>query len=189
MGPFDSVREVIEQAKSFGYRELKSGARLFGHVPHVAPEAWLHQVYAPLSERDCDLLEQKVEQPLPVEFREFLSIANGLGLFSNTLSIYGQRASYGRSGDEVWQPFSIVDANTFDRPRHAKQNQLIVGSYRSDGSLVFIDGNDGHAYQTRARSAKVLKTWSGFWQMLTSETERISKLFDNTGHRLAQEDS
>jgi hypothetical protein len=179
--------EIIESAKSFGFRQLPNGARLYGHVPHVAPEAWLHEVFAPLSDSDIQSLDRAIGLALPADFRTFLRLANGMGLFSGSLAIDGKRTSYVRVGDDAWQPFCIVAANVEERPRQAKPWQLIVGGYRSDGSLVSIDVRDGSAFRTKARSSKIVNQWSSFWTMLSSEACRLAALFDTLGHRLSEE--
>jgi hypothetical protein len=181
---FETVSRVVEQARSFGFRQLPNGAKLYGHVPHVAPEAWLHQLYAPLSEHDILSLEKTLGQTIPDDFREFVRHTNGISLFSGSLSIYGKRISYARSGDEAWQPFCIVTANTLDRPAHATSRQIVVGSYRNDGSLVFLDVNDGIAFRTKSRSREVLNRWTNLWAMLIDETCRLAGLFDACGHKL-----
>jgi hypothetical protein len=155
VGNFEPIFGIIEQAKSFGFRELENGARLYGHVPHVAPQAWLHLLFAPLSDQDVMSLEKNMGQTIPSDFREFLFVTNGIGLFSCSLSIYGKRTSYVRTGDAAWQPFCIVTANTLERPEHIKPWQIVIGSYQSDGSKLFLDGKDGIAFRTKIRSKKV----------------------------------
>ena len=152
-------------------------------MPHIAPEAWLHQIYAPLAENDIALIEDKLGQAIPADLRQFLHLANGVGLFSGSLSIYGKRTSFGRSGDEVWQPFCIVTANTLDRPPQAKDGQLVIGSYRNDGSLVFIDSKDGTVFRTKSRSKKPLNRWPDLWTFFRCEVSRLSTCFDNQGRK------
>jgi hypothetical protein len=183
---FNTALQIIEKAKSFGFRQLANGARLYGHVPHVAPEAWLHQVYAPLSEQDVISVEEKIGQTIPNDLRQFFHLANGVGLFSVSLSIYGKKTSYVRTGDDAWQPFCIVSANTLERPRHAKPSQIVVGGYKDDGSLLFLDLEDGSVFRTKSRSKKVLNQWTDFWKMLTNESHRLSGLFDAEGHKLSE---
>lgn len=186
MDAFDAVLQIIERAKPFGYRELANGTRLYGHAPHVAPEAWLHQVYAPLEVSDMDSLVEIIGLPIPGDLRHFFRLANGVGLFSGSLSIYGKRTSYVRTGDAAWQPFCIATANTLERPTHAKPTQLVVGSYRSDGSLLFLDLDNGAAFRTKSRSKKILNRWTDFWTMLKAEAQRLSGLFDATGRRCSE---
>jgi hypothetical protein len=183
---FNTVLQIIEQAKSFGVRQLANGARLYGHVPHVAPEAWLHQVYAPLSEHDVISVEEKMGQTIPNDLLQFFRLANGVGLFSVSLSIYGKKTSYVRTGDDAWQPFCIVSANTLEKPRHAKPSQIVVGGYKDDGSLLFLDLEDGSVFRTKSRSKKVLNRWTDLWTMLTNESRRLSRLFDAEGHKLSE---
>lgn len=185
MNVFNTVLQVIEQAGSFGFRQLANGVRLYGHVPHVAPEAWLHQVYAPLVEDDLNWIEKKIGLPISSDLRQFFQLANGVGLFSVSLSIYGKRISYVRTGDDAWQPFCIVTANTLERPTHAKSSQIVIGGYQDDGSLLFLDFDDGKVFRTKNRSKKVLNRWANFWTMLLEETRRLSELFDAEGHKLS----
>lgn len=187
MESFESVLHTLEQAKAFGFRQLTNGTMLYGHVPHIAPEAWLHQLFSPVSDHDIFMIEEKIGLPVPSQFRDFLKFTNGVNLFSGSLSIYGKRTSYARSGDDAWQPFCVVTANTLDRPMQAKPWQFIVGSYRSDGSLVSIESRDGTAFRTKGRSAKILNRWRDFWTMLMEETSRLAGLFDETGHKLSKE--
>src|SRR5262245_39018067 len=184
MDEYRAVFDIIEHARAFGSRELANGTRLVGHVPHIAPEAWFHEVFTPLTEADVVGLERRLPSPFPSEFRQFLGISNGINLYSVSLAVYGRRTSYERTGDEVWQPFCITTANTFDRPRHARDWQLIVGSYKNDGSLISLDVRDGTAFRTKARSSKIQNRWNDFREMLTNEVFRLAGLFDATGHDL-----
>ncbi len=184
MSGFETILQTISQAKSFGFRVLANGTHLYGQVPHVAPEAWLHQVFAPLTEQEIVWLEEKMKLPIPHDLRQFFLLANGVGLFSVSLSIYGKKTSYVRSGDDAWQPFCILSANTLERPTHAKPSQIVIGGYQDDGSLLFLDLEDGTAFRTRSRSKKILNQWPDFWTMLKAETDRLAKLFDPAGRKL-----
>lgn len=183
MAEFQPVLQIIEQARTFGFSQLANGVKLYGHVPHIAPEAWLHQIYPALSEQDVISLEEKLGGEFPADFRDFLFCANGIGLFSDSLSIYGKRTSFARSGDEAWQPFCIITANTLDRPSSAKPWQIIIGSYRTDGSLLSLDSRNATVIKTKGRSKKIMNQWPGFWQMLQSESKHLSTLFDAQGQK------
>lgn len=182
---FEKLRDVLYRASGLGSRTLDNGSILLGHVPHVAPEAWLHQLYCPLNTLEIDELESRVKVTIPKSFREFLGFANGAGLFSASLSIFGKRTSYARTGDEAWQPFCIVTANTFERPSYALTSQIVVGSYRSDGSLVLVDGKSERVTRCKSRSKKILNTWPDLSTMLTLEVIRLAELFDSNGRRLS----
>lgn len=184
---WNEVLAIVERAQAFGLRTTPSGARLFGHVPHVAPEAWLHIVFAPLLD---DAVLERLERDLPVpthpDFLEFLRLSNGLDLFSCALCLYGRRTSYARTGDDTRQPFCLMTANTLERPKSAKKWQLIIGGYRNDGSLLSLDTRDGTVFRTKRRSAKVLNRWPTLMTMLRDETVRLAALFDEQGRKLTE---
>jgi hypothetical protein len=186
MSEFLGISRIFEQASAFGELRLANGAVLYGHTPHVAPEAWFHQVFAPLTDAEIAQLSETIGHVFPEQLCSFLRQSNGLGLFSYALSLYGKRRNYARTGDDVWQPFCIVTANTLERPNHARDGQIVIGGYRQDGSLLFID-RDGSVFRTRARSKKVLNRWESLWAMLDSEVQRLLRLFDAQGRRVSDE--
>lgn len=178
------IFSVIDRAKILGVRELSNGGKLVGHVPHVAPEAWLHEVFGPLVEQDVLKLENEMRRPIPSEIRQFLKEINGLMLFSCSLSIYGFRTSFSRSGDEVWQPFSLVTPNTIERPKDALESFFFFGGYGWDGSRLYIDTATSKVIRAARRTSKPLSEWNSFEEMLVTETIRIALLFDNSGRQL-----
>ena len=181
-GPFAEILSIIEKAKSLGFRVLENGTQLVGAVPHVAPEAYIHKVFAPLSENQILYLEGAVlKRSIPASYKELLAHCNGLSLFSGSLSLDGYRKSYTRHGDEVWQPFAIETPNLIERPADAERDAFFVGGYKADGSVLYI--LEGKAYRSPRRSAKPLNEWNNFWEMLLSETRRLAELFDETGRK------
>ena len=179
-----AVRNIVERWRHLGSRTLENGTQLIGHVPHVAPEAWLHNLFAPLTKKEIGKVEKELSCSLPDVFAEFLQIYNGLDLFSSTLSIYGLRKNYNRQGDDVWQPFSISDPNLYERPKDAKPSQLFIGGYNWDGSKLYLNMETGEVIRCSKQSVRPLNHWSDFPCMLLSETERIAKLFDESGREI-----
>jgi hypothetical protein len=180
----DRVMQVIDSYRHLGERALPNGTRLVGHVPHVAPEAWLHSVFAPLRTDDVREVEWLLGRPIPAVFATFLSRSNGIRLFSDSLSIDGLRRSFIRVGDEARQPYSIMTTNRDERPRYSKHSYLYIGGYSYDGSLLYIDETDMRVYRCRKKSAKPLNSWASFEEMLESEANRLSDLFDRNGRLL-----
>ena len=174
------VAEVIESATRLGTRCTPSGARLVGHVPHVAPEAYLHVMFAPLDERDIAQLETGVGRPLPQAYRAFLRLTNGLSLFSDSLSIYGLRRTHARRGDDVWHPFSAVPPNTGERPPGLPPGAVVVGSYGDDGSTVHMLP-DGTVRMSRRDDSTPLRHWPELLGMLADEAVRMASFFDGEG--------
>ncbi len=182
MSEFKKILPILETAGALGKRQVPNGAVLIGHVPHVAPEAWLHEMFPPLSAASISELSQQIGQPVHADFCEFLQHSNGLMTFSCALAIYGKRSGYSRRPDDR-EPFCIVSPNTLERPDHAQDGVVVIGSYRQDGSLLLLDSADGSVFRTKARSKKVLNRWPGFWDMLYQEAQRLATLFDANGRQ------
>jgi hypothetical protein len=174
------VLRIVNMAEPLGTRTTVMGARLVGHAPHVAPEAYLHVIFPPLNEADLDALEAEVGRPLPIDYRAVLRLANGLSLFSGSLSIYGRRTSSARTGDAARQPFSATTPNKFERPRGLTEDAVVVGGYSDDGSLVYV-GATGEVCRCSRDSASPLNRWRDLPAMLTHESNRLATCFDETG--------
>lgn len=181
--PFIHLMALVERAKSFGYKALSTGVRLFGHVSHVAPDAWFHVVYPGLDETQLLELETRLGRTLPTSYRDFLRVANGISLYSGSLTLDGLRTSYVREG--AWQPFALELANTVERPKATPETHVCIGGYRYDGSRLVIDSESGKVFRCPRRSAAlILNEWPGFWEMLQAETERLASYFDPQGRRI-----
>lgn len=176
----DVVLGIVSLAEPLGVHVTSMGARLVGHVPHVAPEAYLHIVFPPLSEADMTALEGELRRPLPVAYRTLLGVTNGLTLFSGSLSIYGRRTSYVRTGDEARQPFSVVTPNAYERPSNLPADAIIVGGYYEDGSRVYVSAS-GETVRCDRDDATPLNRWPDLLTMVTEEAQRLMSYFDESG--------
>jgi hypothetical protein len=175
-----SVFRIVNTAEHLGSRTTATGARLIGHAPHVAAEADLHAIFPPLSDAEIAALEDEVRCPLPSVYRALLRVANGLSLFSGSLSVYGRRTSYARSGDAARQPFSAVTPNTVERPRHLPVDAVVVGGYRRDGSLLYVRRGGGTIRCDREATSP-LNQWPDLWAMPGQEVQRLASYFDESG--------
>jgi len=185
MHPFIELKALVQKSAAFGERTTTMGAHLYGHVPHLAPEAWLHSLYAGLSTQELQSMELKCGRPIPSIFRDFLSHTNGINLFSGHLYIYGMRSTYDRTGDAAWQPYALEVPNTQERPRDAKASYFFVGGYFDDGSKLVIDDETLKVLRLpQRRAGPILTEWPDFWSMLISEAHRLSLLFDGAGRLL-----
>jgi hypothetical protein len=166
-----------------GVTTLNDGAQLIGHVPHVAPFAYLHIIPAPLKEKEISASADALGISLPDDFHDYLLYANGLHAFSGTIAVYGFRKNYQRA-DVVAasaQPFDLSIPNHFERPKSIRDTQIVVGGYKVDGSQVVMDGS-GRTHRILEQDAnQISNTWSSFSEWLTSEVLRLSSIFDAKG--------
>lgn len=180
---FNEIQSRIEKSKAFGFLQVENGAELYGHIPHVAPQAWFHTKHRALSDQDISLLEAELKRKIPNDFKEFLKWSNGLKLFGLSLSIYGHRNNYDRSPAAARQPFSIRTPNIDERPIGADPHYFFVGGYKEDGSALVIDDRNGKVFRLPERSgAPILNEWRDFETFLSSESSRLAQLFDSSGH-------
>jgi hypothetical protein len=182
-----NVDDALDSLKKFSYlgeSKLKDGTILIGRAPHIAPFAWLHTLYPPLTEDEIANLEHQLGMTIPQPYCEFLKISNGLTVFNNTLALYGLRKRYGRSIGDAWQPLSILTRNVNERPTNASTCMFFIGFYKKDGSLLYLDSNSGSVYLCDRYDASPRFSWSSFEQMILSEIKRLIKLFDREGKLL-----
>lgn len=178
-----AVYAFTDQAKAFGHRVLPNGTELVGHVPHRAPEAWLHELFAPLAATEVAAWEQALGGPLPPALRTFYAHHNGLNLFSTALALHGRRHTYERTGDAARQPFDWQDLNRRP-PGGAAPDRLFLSRY-GDGSVLWLDLH-AHTVHRWTTDAGAVQEWPGFEAMLVAETQRLATQFDALGRSLPE---
>jgi hypothetical protein len=175
------VVNAMNQAAAFGTATSENGAHMYGHVPHVAPEAWFHTLFPVLDEPALAELESALRRPIPVPYRELLRVSNGLHLFSGSLSLYGRRRDYSRKVS-IRLPFDLGDPNVHERPRATDPSWFIFGFYNEDGSKAYMDPNDGCVYRaSRDMTDARLNEWASLDVFLREEVKRLAGLFDDRG--------
>jgi hypothetical protein len=182
----EHVFTVLSRWEALGVQAFPDGTRRIGHVPHVAPEAYLHSIPAGLTSSEIDQLENLIRRTFPFQVREFFLSANGLKAFSNSLGLFGYRQHYRRGdwSEAAAQPFHIDVPNIKAPPKGLDGSSVVVGYYDFDGSIVIVEA-DGTVLRCDSDDARqVLTKWTSFQEWLTSEIDRISLLFDPHGRCL-----
>jgi hypothetical protein len=188
-GKFEVLNELY-RFKSLGQHTTEGGAVLIGRAPHIAPLAWLHSLYPPLSLADIADLEGKLKMPVPHEYKQFLQLSNGLNVFNTTLSLFGLRRNYIRDVENVWQPFDIITPNTIEKPGNASNNVFIFGTYDWDGSYLYIDCEKGNTVHLCTNDdITSLYKWPNLEAVLKSEIKRLLTMFDGQGKELDPDES
>ncbi len=171
--------QILEKDKASGEKYIEStGAFLIGHVPHIAPQAWLHAIFNGIPEEDVKRIEKQINLEIPSQYRTFLNHMNGLTMYSNTLNLYGLRSSFERTANSIWQPFSIIPSNTTERIKDASSDMIFIGIYNWDGSKLYINQSN-KVFRCSSKSTKPLNEWNSFEEMIIEESNRISNLFIN----------
>lgn len=179
-----TLHDIANQARVLGERKLDNGTELIGHAPHVAPEAWLHLLFAPLGDAEIEDLEQSLLFPLPADYAEFLKIHNGISLFLGDVWLGGRRTSYARTGDAARQPFSLVSTNQ-EHGITAESQEMIIGGEQRIGATFRLGFDDGKVRKYKPRGRKPICVWESLEDMLASEAVRLATCFDASGRRLS----
>lgn len=184
MEKFMKVFSNLEKWETGSKKIIANGTKLICHVPHIAPQAWLHEIYAGLSEDKINELKRKISDKLSNDYVEFLKVANGINIFSDSLSIWGVRTSYVRKGDEAIQPYDLIAENE-DMKGQFPESWLMIGSYSWDGSTVGynLSNNSNKVFLCKPDSDEIVKEWDDLWTWLNEEIERLSLLFDMNGKK------
>jgi hypothetical protein len=181
-------REIIElhinRHRHLGSKTTPSGAILVGHVPHVAPEAWLHELFPGLDNDRIERLESLLGTGIPDEYRAFLHELNGVHLYSSNIWLGGDRTSYTRTGEDVWHPFSLTDCNG-DSPQSAKSSRFFIGGIASDGQRMYLGTKDGSVHLCSQRSTKSKRRWPNIVDMLSTRMEELSHLYNESGKKVS----
>jgi hypothetical protein len=185
MNNYNQILDLLRGYTYLGERKYMDGTTLIGKAPHIAPLAWLHSIYAPLSDEHIQRLEDHMKMKMPLEYQEFLKISNGLNVF-HEMSLYGYRGNYQRTPEAALiQPFDLSTPNTAERPKLAGQEVFYIGGYSArNGAWIYIDTYDNTVHVCERWQAKSLHSWKNFEEFLLSEIKRLIPLFDTEGKRL-----
>lgn len=175
---------AAEKAAAFGSATSENGAHMYGHVPHVAPQAWYHIIFPALDPEALEEIDKKLGRRVPDPYRDLLRRTNGLDLFSGALSLDGLRKDYSRKVSVV-EPYDLEDPNLYERPRAADPSWFIFAFYKADASTVYMDPVDGRIYRAnRDMTQPRLNDWPSLDAFLRDEVRRVERHFDDRGRRL-----
>lgn len=183
---YREVRALVDQWRSLGCKTYPDGTEWIGHTPHRAPEAYLHQLYAPLDATRVRQLEIEILRHLPDSFRCFLMHHNGIGLFANYINVYGLRNSWSRTNfaEAGQQPFSILVPNIKRRPHSAPDDMIFLGSLGKDRRLVGARPNGGvFLWESDNTLSGAVKSYSSVFTFLLEEAIEAAALFGPDGRR------
>lgn len=165
--------------KNLGHKILSDGTELFGNDKQIAPQAWLHQIYPPLTDVEIEEMEKMIGNELPDSIRNFYKEMNGFSVFVKKLTIDGLRKNFSRSIEASWQPFSIETVNKKERPKNAKEEYIFIGSYSETGNLIYIDAKNGKLSICKVNNANPIITYENLFNFLLEELSDIFEKYNS----------
>jgi hypothetical protein len=174
---------VRDRWDKLGYLEADGGAFATGHVPAVAPHAYLCRFYAGLSDAGLSDAEAESERYLPKQYRDFLRSFNGAHIMGISLngSTGGQNL---REIGGVGQPISIRYQNVFyTRPEYIPEGHFGLGAMNGPWY------SQGHLYLTSTGEVELInrdhdliaERWPSFVEFLMQEIPRQLSRYDEAG--------
>jgi len=180
------VLQRLEGWHHLGEKTAKSGAIQIARVPHLAPEAWLHLVFAPISQAGQKDLLDRVPSYAKSALREIHANFNGINLFSGNLFLYGRRTDYTRAIDNVL-PWDMANANEENARRLPEGALLVGGSGALPNGIDLVELTGGRVIAVETKNwGHVLFEWASLRKCILSELDRLSPLFDERGRPMDQ---
>jgi hypothetical protein len=180
--------DLLSHLKSWEYlgsRCYPNGTLRIGHIPHLAPEGYLHDVFPSLSETELQVLEKEIGLPLPSSFARFLRLHNGMNIFDLVL-IEGLRTSYARSNidDMMEQPYDIVMRNTLSRPIEAPKDVVFVGALGDQRQPVALRPDGKVSLWLDKNNELSPAIYDDIFEFALKETMKAEVQFDRAGKQL-----
>jgi hypothetical protein len=175
------IENEIERWKPLGFERLGDGTLIVGRVPHVAPLAWFHEVYASLSKEAIEQKSASFPRLGWFPYPEFLLELNGCHLFSGALWMLGIRTSYRRE-PTIHLPWDIHNTNLSHVKIGFDRDALLVGGGRfCDREVLYFQDRSGTIQAIDEQSEKWLFRWNSVDELLRTEVERLLPQFDLDG--------
>ena len=170
------ILSPLEEYADFGEDKNDMQTRLIGHAPHIAPKAYINVVYAPLNIVDLQEFCDRIERPVPIQFKEFLTFANGLMVFSGALRVMGYIPLKRKADAHIYNyPPNIIVPNVSSRVKGLPHGVLLVGFYKEDGSYVYLDEEEKAIRFNATGGGELIREWPDFDTWLSSEIAVFGK--------------
>lgn len=164
----EEVLPLLEAASNAGDSMNEMGTRLIGHMPSIAPSAYVHVVYAPMASGELRELRGRFGRPIPDQYEDFLTCANGLSLFTGVLRVLGYVPAKRRASTGVYNyPTNVIIPNVTARLGGLAREAVVVG-WRQAGNCYFAIEKD----ETVVRlGSSPVESWACFKTWLTAEIQ------------------
>lgn len=179
----DIVKIIRGRWDRLGCLEADGSAFATGHIPTIAPHAYLCRFYAGLSDAELGEAEAECERYLPPPYREFLKSFNGAAIMG--ISLYGATGGQNpRAAEGIGQPISIRYQNTlYTRPAFVPKGHFCLGAMNG------LRHSQGYLYLTSAGEVELINrdreliaaTWPSFTDFLRQEVPRQMSRYDEEG--------
>jgi len=172
-----TIRETFERRKGIGHISQKNGTQLAGHLPNIAPKAYLHELYAGVTNKMINKLESDLNKKIPPELKSIYYEFNGFSFFHAGINLFGTVVGQQFNLDERL-PYSLVNGNLpIKTPPQTTEEILYIGTYGLDSSLVYIDTTTGNVHRTKRNRLDKLASWDSVSHWICVELPRLDAFY------------
>lgn len=178
----DAITSIHEIAAGYaGENDLSvPGGRQVCNLPWVAPLAYLHRFFPSVGDEGIASIAVTTGRQPHADFRDLLSIHNGMHLFNGSIAIFGVRHALTRAPEEaIWLPFDLGTPN-IDPGALLGRDEMVIGSIGPDRNALVCRADAGIDRMDRETGER-LETWASLAEMLLSEATRLAKYYDPDG--------
>lgn len=156
---------------------LSNGTILIKNLAEIGKLAFMHKIYAPLSNVLLKECEQKMQWP--EWYSQFLQICNGLSLFRTTIEIHG--IFMGRSSEDYYnfQPAPIELYEINERAGISKQ-YFIFGSADGVSKKLLYNYNSGNIEILDSCNSQIVQTFPDIVDLISFALVKAPSEFEKT---------
>ena len=179
-----TIDASLQRHAHLGTRSFGDGTALIGHLPRLAPHAFLHRIFGPLSDTEIRQIEERLQMQVPPSLAEFYRHFNGVMLFDTAICVYGLRRSWDRADVDAMQcnPFDVYVPTLTYRSCSPSGHGIAISQY-DDLSQVLVepDGTVVRVRESPLHPGEVLNRWGSLGDWLLSECRRVEDCIDRDG--------
>ena len=181
-----TIEKLLELISPWGGdQQLRDSGkvRLICHQPQNGVYAYLHRLYAGLSDAEIAGLEAAVGRSFPPRLREFYKATNGARLFEGQVSVSGLVRNFNR--DPTSQvPISIEQNNRVFasmRPEWHRQGYFCIGGVSLLRQDKIVCGPDDRIAVLHAGTGEPLRHYAHVFDCLESFTREMAQFWTDDG--------
>lgn len=166
----ENIVTPLLRSSNEGDTKSETGTQLIGHAPEIAPKAYIHSIYKPLTKNELIEFKERIPKELPLQVEKFLMLANGLMLFNGEIRVFGYVPIERVAATKIhnYPPNILVSNESI-----LKIDLFAIGWYQSDQSNVFLL-SDGKVVRVDEQG-DVMSTWYDIENWISNEILRLSQ--------------
>lgn len=174
---YNEISSILDSGSGAGNKVSDSGAVFLGHMPEIAPKAYIHVIYPPIDEESILALSEILKPvSLPTSLVDFFRYANGMNVFfKKGFRVFGYVPAENRVSEGFFDyPDDILHANGDIRIKGSKSTDITIGWYLADSSYVNLEESGNVVRFKPANPKQVIQCWPDIKSWLSSEIERLN---------------